>query len=197
MEKTREEKIEALKDLIKSDDEKFGLDRNYTLDQFEADMENASPDQMEEFLMKAIDNFDVSNPVVIETLQKYKEELLDIRNRTAIEDDANITKDIEKGKYELFKCIKELHGYNAGEFYYVYFDKPSEYLPKDTTKSLSSDGEIAKYIEDNFKETAYIVKDSGIGTLKKKKFFGLTKVVTKGGMEIGTNFSEYFEKVSK
>lgn len=193
----REEKLSALKDLIEHSDRMLGLDSSYTLEQFESDMENASPNQMEGFLMKAVDNLDVSNKDVLESLQKYKEELKDIKDQMATRKNDDIAKGIESGKYELFKCIKELNTFKVGESYYVYFDRPSDFLPKDTIESLSVNSDIAKYIDNNIKETASIVKDDGIGTLKKEYYFGLTKVITKGGIEIGRNFLEYFEKVSK
>lgn len=161
----------------------------YTLEQFELDMENASIDQMDGFLTKAVDCFDVSDPIVRETLLKYKEDLQDIREQMDLESDADISKGIEKGKFKLYKCIKDISWYNVGQNYYVHIDNPADFLSQKTISEVAGiSDEASKYIS-SIAPLAWIVKDRGLGTLKKKYMFGLTQS-SKG---IDADFSEYFE----
>ena len=48
----RDEKIAALKALIESTDKEFGIDRTYTVEHFEKEMEAATPKQVVELLNK-------------------------------------------------------------------------------------------------------------------------------------------------
>jgi len=152
----------------------------YTLEQFELDMENASPAKMADILMNAVDNLDVTNPIVKETLEKYKEELMDIKAQIEIEENDKCNKDIESGSLTLYKCIKEypFGSFNVGQNYYVKVD--------DIASDLKSkwDSEQIVNIINNMKPITWIYSDEGIGSMKKRTLF-----VSESG-----DFSEFFEK---
>ena len=172
-----------------------------TLEQFEIDFENtSSPEQKTELLMSAIDSLDVFDPIVKETLLKYREDLQDLKNQMDIEENERCVADIESGKLDLYKCIKSGSGYNIGETYYVKIDELSKLRPKAKTDSadtsvaetqdllsqlIERSDEVAKYTS-GIKPLIWVYRDKGIGTLKKKNIFSLVK---------GLDFSEYFEKV--
>jgi hypothetical protein len=171
MNKTREEKIQAFKDLIKSDDIKLGLDSSYTLEQFESDMENASPDQMEGFLMKAIDNFNVLDPLVNESLQKYRDEIQDIKDQMAVDLSKQCDNDIASGKLELYTCVGDIEGYSTNQNYYVKIDDVrAENLARfENNKPSEALNSILERIN-NMTPQHWVYSDGGIGTLTKKKY---------------------------
>ena len=179
----RQEKIDNLKNLIKSSDVELGLDSSYTLEQFELDFENASNiEAKHEALIKALDNFDPYDPIVKETLLKHREELKDLRTDLAVEEDIRCNKDIDNGEVELYTCIKESDGYTVGHNYYVKIDDVKSML-SDKWSDVGTD-EMKDKIG-SMKPLIWIYSDDGIGTLKKKNLFGiLTDKV----------FSEYFVK---
>lgn len=83
-----------------------------------------SPRQDERHSNEWVDNLDVTNPIVKETLEKYKEELMDIKTQIEIEENDKCNKDIESGSLTLYKCIKEypFGSFNVGQNYYVKVD---------------------------------------------------------------------------
>lgn len=91
----------------------------YTLDQFEIDFKNATTDGKTEVLIKALDNLDVFNPLIKETLLKYKDQLKDIRTQMRIDEDLSCTKDIDSGTLVLYKCLKSYGTKVEGNSYYV------------------------------------------------------------------------------
>ena len=76
----REQKLAALKALIESTDKEFGIDRTYTVEHFEKEMEAATPEQRRQILMEALDNFtDMEAPGVKEAFLKWSDYLREIR----------------------------------------------------------------------------------------------------------------------
>ncbi len=76
----REEKIAALKALIESTDKEFGIDRTYTVEHFQKEMEAATPEERRQILIKALDNFpDMEAPGVREDFLKWSDQLREIR----------------------------------------------------------------------------------------------------------------------
>jgi len=155
----------------------------YTLDQFELDFENAvNIESKHEVLTKALDTFDSSDPIVKETLLKYRDELKDLKADMAVEEDIRCNKDIDSGELDLYTCIKESNGCTVGHNYYVRIDDVKSMLSGKWSES-GTDEMKAKI--DSMKPLIWIYIDNGIGTLKKKSLFGiLTDKV----------FSEYFVK---
>jgi hypothetical protein len=138
----------------------------YTLDQFELDFEDASNLEIKrEVLSKALDNFDCSDPIVMETLSKYIVELKDLRSYMDIEEDIRCNKEITSGELELYTCVKKTNSCIVGDNYYVRIDD---------------------VVEDNPYIWIYIDK----GSLKKKSLFGISDP-SKRNRKV---FSEYFVK---
>lgn len=163
----------------------------YTLDQFELDFEDASNLEIKrEVLSKALDNFDCSDPIVMETLSKYREELKDLKSDMDIEEDARCNKDIDSGVLELYTCIKEVNEFVVGQNYYVKTDSFSKSLGDKWSETGSADI-LAKIL--SMKPLIWIYTDNGIGTLKRKSIF---IDVTNGEMKDATeSFSEHFVKL--
>jgi hypothetical protein len=153
----------------------------YTLGQFELDMENASPDRMADILTDAANQLDMTDPIVKDTVNKYREDLMDIKAQMEVEENDRCNKDIDGGTLVLYKCIKDypFESFNVGQNYYVKIDD----IASDLKDKWNSDEQIASLIS-NMSPLIWIYYDNGIGTLKKRTLF-----VNNG------NFSEFFEKV--
>ena len=175
----RQDKINALMDLIKSSDVDLGLDSTYTLEQFESDFDDASSvEEKRKVLEKALDNFaDVSNPEVKETFLKFRNELEDYRLEMKKEADASCNMGIESGSFELYKCIKSIDNFVEGMTYYVKIDD----VRGKYTEALGETPDAIKEYISNIKPLIWIISDNGIGTLKTKNVFL-------------DNFSDYFQK---
>lgn len=156
----------------------------YTLEQFELDMENASPDKMADILMNAVDNLDVTDPIVKETLEKYREDFMDIKAQMDIDENDKCNKDIESGTLTLYKCIKDypFGSFNVGQNYYVKIDDVSADLK--AKWDLTQHSEQIVNIINTMRPITWIYSDDGIGTLKKRTLF-----ISGSG-----DFSEFFEK---
>lgn len=169
----------------------------YTIEQFEAEFENASPEKKNELLEKAMDTLDIEDPIVKETLiKRHREDLEDLKCQMAIDDNERCVKDIDSGTLETFKCIKSYPGHintSVGLRYYVKIDDVAPNLREQFLSMVDAgkigDSAISSILEriNGMKSLVYIYSDNGIGTLKKKSLFN-----SKYG-----EFSEYFEKVSK
>ncbi len=193
MEKTRQEKLDDLKNLNNLFDLEFGLDSTYTLEQFEIDMEKASPEQMEDILMKGIDNLNVLDPLVKEALSEYRQELEFLKEQMSIDVDADCNKDIDSGDLTLYKCIKDfpLYGIKADQNYYVKEDDVRE-ANLSRFKDVNPSESLNIILEriNNMTPIYWVYIDSGLGTLKRKVSFG-TDPTSKAG-----SFTEHFEKFS-
>ena len=174
----RQDKINALMDLIKSSDVDLGLDSTYTLEQFESDFDEADGiEDKNKVLEKALDNFDVTDSEVRETLLKFRNEIKDYQLDMKKEDDASCNMGIESGSFELYKCIKSINNFVEGMTYYVKIDDVrSKY-----TEALGETPDAMKEYVSNIKPLIWIISDNGIGTLKTKNVFL-------------DNFSDYFQK---
>jgi hypothetical protein len=174
----RQDKLNALMDLIKSSDVDLGLDSTYTLEQFESDFDVAdSIDDKNKVLEKALDNFDVFDPEVKETLLKFRNEIKDYQLEMKKEEDLSCNRDIESGSCELYKCIKSINNFVEGMTYYVKIDD----VRGKYTEALGETPDAIKEYISNIKPLIWIISDNGIGTLKTKNVF----------LE---NFSDYFQK---
>ena len=174
----RQEKINALMDLIKSSDVELGLDSTYTLEQFESDFDGAdSIEDKNKVLEKALDNFDVTDSEVRETLLKFRNEIKDYQLEMKKEEDLSCNRDIDSGSCELYKCIKSINNFVEGMTYYVKID---DVRGKYTEALGETPDDIKEYIS-NIKPLIWIISDNGIGTLKTKNVFL-------------DNFSDYFQK---
>lgn len=174
----RQEKINALMDLIKSSDVELGLDSTYTLEQFESDFDGAdSIEDKNKVLEKALDNFDVTDSEVRETFLKFRNEIKDYQLEMKKEEDLSCNKDIESGSCELYKCIKSINNFVEGYNYYVKIDD----VRGKYTEALGETPDAIKEYISNIKPLIWIISDNGIGTLKTKNVFL-------------DNFSDYFQK---
>lgn len=169
------------------------VDTSYTLEQFEIDMENASPEQMGDILMKGIDNLDVHDPLVKEALSEYKQEFEFLKEQMAIDVDIDCNKDIDSGSLTLYKCIKDcpIYGIKSEQNYYVKEDDVREanlarFNHVEPSDALNTLLERIK----SMTPTYWVYIDSGLGTLKRKVSFG-TDPSSKTG-----SFTEHFEKFS-
>lgn len=90
---------------------------NWTIEDFQKEIEVANHEEKKELLIKFMDNFDCFENK--ELLLKWRAELTEVKEQSKIEDDIKCRKDIEKGEVELYKCIKSIKNYKEGEEYYV------------------------------------------------------------------------------
>ena len=157
--------------------------KEYTLEQFESDFEDATFDEKVVILNKALDTFDVSDPDVKECLLKHKDYIQDYLAIQAEEENIKCEKDIESGNLQLFTCKNEVPGfdYKVGSNYYVKIDDVKSMYSESQFSEMSE--EIKNYIN-GVKPVIWIYTDNGIGTLKYRNVF----VPNKG------EFSNYFEK---
>ena len=88
-----------------------------TLENFELEMENASPDKKAEILANAVDTLDLSDEDTKESFQKHKDELSDLLMNLQIAEDIRCNTDIESGTLQLRTCIKSVDNYVAGLLY--------------------------------------------------------------------------------
>ena len=156
------------------------MTKEYTLDQFEIEFENSTLDKKRDVLMNALSLLNMEDPEVSETLTKYREELKDMMDQMAEEENLKCIKDIESGTLELVTCVKDIDTFQSGNTYYVkVIDIASEYRERgaDINELMSS------YIS-NIKPIIWVYGDNGIGTLKYRTVFNTEKF----------NFSDYFKK---
>ena len=174
----RQDKINSLMDLIKSSDIDLGLDSTYTLEQFESDFDGAdSIEDKNKVLEKALDNFDVTDSEVRETLLKFRNEIKDYQLEMKKEEDLSCNRDIDSGSCELYKCIKSINNFVEDYNYYVKIDD----VRGKYTEALGETPDAIKEYISNIKPLIWIISDNGIGTLKTKNVFL-------------DNFSDYFQK---
>jgi hypothetical protein len=155
----------------------------YTIEQFEIDFESApNPEAKSEVLYKALDNLNVEDPNVKEVLGQYKNELKDLREQMATDENKLCEDDIRDGRCEVYECIKSLESYEyeKGGSYYV---KVDDVLKIYAESIVSEDPIIKEYIK-NIKPIIYVIVDNGIGTPKRRSLFPKRKY----------NFEEYFVK---
>lgn len=161
----------------------------YTLEQFEIDMENASPEKKSELIEKAVDTLDIDPTDKDTILKKHREDLEDLKLQLEIEDNERCIKEIENGKLGTYTCIKDYTPANAsaGQNYFVKIDAVSTELKEKFSGLESPAMTIIMERINGMKDLTYIYSDGGIGTLKKKYLFN-----NKYG-----DFSEYFENNQK
>jgi hypothetical protein len=153
----------------------------YTIEQFEIDFESATTDEKSEVLIKALDNLDVSDPDVMETLSQYKNELKDIREQMVIDENAFCEKAIQEGKFEVYKCVHPVEKFEMDGSYYVMIDD----VAKVYEASITADNPIIKEYISTIKPLVYIIVDNGIGTPKRRSVFPKNEF----------NFDEHFVKL--
>lgn len=124
-----------------------------------------------------------------EELKELYEQINDLIQNNAIEQDQIINLEIEEGKYNLYTCLKSIElvgvdntsGYcNSGSNYYVKIDDPKDFYK---STGIGETNPVIQNMIDSIKPIYYIVVDDGIGTLKRKNI--LPKDV---------DFSDFFVK---
>jgi len=154
----------------------------YTIEQFQIDFESApNPEAKSEVLYKALDNLNVEDSNVKEVLSQYKNELKDIREQMVSDENTFCEDAIRDGKFEVYKCIKSLGGFEVGGSYYVMIDD----VAKVYEASITADNPIIKEYISTIKPLAYIIVDNGIGTPKRRSVFPKSEY----------NFEDYFVKL--
>ena len=139
----------------------------YTIEQFEIDFESASTDEKSEVLIKALDNLNASDPDVKEVLSHYKNELKDIREQMAIDENTFCEKAIQDGKFEVYKCIHPVENFEIGGSYYVMIDD----VAKVYEANITAENPVIKEYISKIKPLVYIIVDNGIGTQKRRSVF--------------------------
>lgn len=139
----------------------------YTIEQFQIDFESASTDEKSEALIKALDNLDISDPDVKETLSQYKSELKDIREQMVIDENAFCDKAIQDGKFEVYKCIHPVEKFEMNGSYYVMIDD----VAKVYEANITAENPVIKEYISKIKPLIYIIVDNGIGTPKRRSVF--------------------------
>ena len=148
----------------------------YTIEQLIEDFEEAQTPDAKQSLIDSIDESLIAEHADI--IKELKNQIGDLKDQLAEEEDAKINIEIEKGDWQLYTCAESIDEYAQGRSYYVQIlDIKSEYI-----KSFGGDmpEAIKEYIS-NIKPLVWIVNDNGIGTLKYKKV-------------VNFNFEEYFSK---
>lgn len=153
----------------------------YTIEQFEIDFESATTDGKSEVLIKALDNLDVSDPNIMETLSQYKNELKDIHEQMVIDENAFCEKAIQEGKFEVYKCVNPFEQFEMGGSYYVMIDD----VAKIYEGNITAENPLIKEYISKIKPLVYILVDNGIGTPKRRSIFPKHKF----------NFDEHFVKL--
>jgi hypothetical protein len=115
-----------------------------------------------------------------EELKELYEQINDLVQNSAFEEDQIISLEIEEGKYQLYTCIKSIDSYNAGSNYYVSIDDIKDFY---LSTGIGETNSIIQNMIDSIKPIYYIVVDDGIGTLKRKNIFSKD-----------VDFSNYFTK---
>lgn len=120
---------------------------NWTIEDFQKEIEIANHEEKKELLIRFIDNFDVFENK--DMLLKYRAELIDVKEQFKIDDDRKCREDIKQGKVKLHKCIKSIKNYKEGNEYYVkIFDK---------IELKDNSNEIDNYLS---KENIFIIRES-------------------------------------
>lgn len=147
-----------------------------TLENFELEMENASPDKKAEILANAVDTLDLSDEDTKESFQKHKDELSDLLMNLQIAEDIRCNTDIESGTLQLRTCIKSVDNYVAGQDYYTKIDDLCAELKERwsiTEEEAQNDASMRSILDRiNAMTTLYwVYSDEGIGTFKTKSLF--------------------------
>jgi len=119
---------------------------NWTIEDFQKEIEVANHEEKKELLIRFMDNFDVFENK--DMLLKWRSELTEIKEQSKIEDDIKCRKDIEQGEVELYKCIKSIKNYKEGEEYYAKI--------YDSLRHLKTSGENISKEVDNYLSKAFI-----------------------------------------
>ena len=115
-----------------------------------------------------------------EELKELYEQINDLIQNEATDEDVIISMEIEDGKYQLYTCFKDIDSYKSNSNYYVKVDDARElYL----STGIGETNPVIQSLIDTIKPIYYIVTDDGIGTLKRKNIFSKD-----------FNFSDYFTK---
>jgi len=164
------------------------MTENYTIEEFESEFEDApNLESKHGILTKALDIFDVNDPIVKETLLKHKQDLIDLKSELAKEEDSKCNSDIDNDLVELYTCIKKIPGdvintFNGecevGSRYYIKVDDIVASL--DAKWCEVATDEMKEFIS-KMKPNIWVYMDSGIGTLKYREILrgDLTDYFTK------------------
>lgn len=155
------------------------MTETYTIEQFESEFDDApNLESKHGILTKALNIFDMSDPIIKDTLSKHKQDLIDLKSELAKEEDSKCNSDIDNDLVELYTCVQETNGCKVGSRYYIKVDDLSTSL--DAKWSEVATDEMREFIS-KMKPTIWIYLDSGIGTLKYRE-------ILKG------NLTDYFTK---
>jgi hypothetical protein len=160
---------------------------NYTIEDFQLEMENAeTPDQMNGVINNLLDSdIDVSDPEIKQMILEYRAQIEDYRTDMLIEDDKVSNDWIELGKCELYKCKKNILSYIEGNRYYVRIDDiKSENIERLKEVMDRLKPEVIERIN-SMEHLIWIISDNGIGTNKARRVF----------TKHDGRFEEYFEKI--
>lgn len=117
---------------------------------------------------KMIQNLNGEVEFTDEELKELYEQINDLVQNSALEEDQIISIEIEEGKYQLYTCIKSFDDYKVFCNYYVKVDDPKDFYL--STGIGETNPQIQSMIE-SIKPIHYVVNDDGIGTLKRKNIF--------------------------
>ena len=133
-------------------------------------------EEKRKILQHLISEFQISD----DEAHELQSQINDFIDNSKIEEDINLSQEIEDGKYQLYTCLKSIGDYKSGSEYYVKVDDPKEFYL--STGIGETNTEIQNMIN-SIKPNYFIVIDDGIGTLRRKNIFPKD-----------IDFSEYFTK---
>lgn len=129
---------------------------------------------------KIIEELDNEVQFSDEELKELYEQINDLVQNDATEQDTEISIEIEEGNYLLYSCIKDLDFYKSGSNYYIKVDDPRDFY---LSTGIGETNNLIQSMIDSIEPIYYIITDDGIGTLKRKNIFSND-----------VDFSDYFVK---
>ena len=103
-----------------------------------------------------------------EELKELYEQINDLVQNNAFEQDQIISLEIEEGKYQLYTCTQTIDLYSKGSNYYVSVDDVRDFY---LSTGIGETNPVIQNMIDSIKPIYYVVVDDGIGTLKRKNIF--------------------------
>jgi methionine synthase II (cobalamin-independent) len=146
-----------------------------TIEQIIENFDDAQTPDAKQNIIDSIDESLITEHA--EVIKELKNQVGDLKDQLAEEEDAKINSDIEEGLMSLYTCTKSVNGFVEGNSYYVKVDDTK-------AKYIESFGEVPEALVDyinNIKPIVWVVTDNGIGSLKYKVL-------------VDFEFSEYFTK---
>jgi hypothetical protein len=108
---------------------------------------------------------ELRNPELDDDISEFSEIVNDEIQEIKVQENIRILNDIDEGKYELYRCVNPVDGFEKNSEYRVRIDDMKSEL-METWKDNMTDV-IHNYLK-SLEPVVWIVVDDGLGTLKRK-----------------------------